>query len=313
MQANLREIPLGAIDASFDTFSTSWPGESQRLAGSVARAGVIQPPLLVERDGRLVAACGLRRVRAAAQAGLPALQALVSAGNVPADDELLELNAEDNLSERDFNLLEKARFVTLACKLEHGARGRLMHRFGPAIGVAAGSRDIENLRALYALPGPVKEFIHFRKLPARTAFHLAAMGGDDAGILVSTAKGCALTVSQTGELAELAREIMQRDNVECGELCSLLHAGEETAREDLMERLRTLRFPRWRDREAAMKKCLDSVNGVKGVTVRHPPFFEGRDLRAEIVFRTPRELAERVRALGRFAEGPASAEACRLL
>ena len=62
-----------------------------------------------------------------------------------------------------------------------------------------------------------------------------------------------------------------------------------------------------------MLSCLDAVNGEPGVTVRPPPFFEGDALRAEIVCRSPEELARGARALGRFAESDTARRAFDLL
>jgi len=320
MNITSERISVVAIDTAFDAFSPSWPGESRALEESIARVGVIQTPLLAERGGRLVAVCGLRRVRAARRLSLDALECRICRDPSASDAVLLAMNLEDNLAVRELRLLEKARFVKLTAGLDESARKDLRKRFGPLLGLSEGGSETERLLALDALPQDVKSFIDSKAMPARLAFPIADLGGRAAAFLAALAAKHRLTAAQAAEFAELGREVAQREQRGFDSVARELDDGLDPDRaprrgwrETLMERLRVLRYPAWKEKDGAMRKCLDAVNGTPGVTVRPPPFFEGDALRAEIVFHSPAELSDLARALALFAASGSARRAFELL
>jgi ParB-like chromosome segregation protein Spo0J len=319
MKFTTENVAVAAIDASCDGYSLSWPGESPALEESIARVGVIQAPLLAERGGRLVSVCGLRRVRAASKLSIENIECRICRDQA-ADGFLLALNVEDNLSVRELTLLEKARFTRLAGALK-GTEGRdLLSRYESLMGISGGERERARLLALDALPQDVKRFIDAKAMPARLAAPIAELGAGDASILVGLAVKHRLTAAQTAEFAELGREIAQRDSRSFGGVVEALdddldpdRAPGRGWREILVERLKAMRYPAWREREGAMGQCLYLINGTPGITVRPPPFFEGDAMRAEIVFRSPEELLAGTQALGRFAATESARKAFDLL
>lgn len=317
---SLVPIDSNLIDLLFDDFSTSWPPESPLLEESVARVGLVQPPLVVRRDGRTVVACGIRRVRAAARVGLDRIDCrLIEEGEI-SGAALFLLNLEDNLALRDPGLLERARAVRLAAAMTPADREELTVRFGKRLGLPRTTREKDRLLALDALPEPVKEFIHTRRFPPRLAFQLAELGAGDALSLVVLARKYGLSTGATGECALLLREIMIRDGRTLDDVAHQAAAGIDPdqaagarARDRFLEQVREIRFPVWKSREREVKACLDRINGDDGVSVSAPPYLEGDRFRAELVFSSCSELSERARALLRFAESREAAAAVELV
>ncbi len=296
------------IDSSFDSYSCSWPGESTRLEESIARVGLINPPLLKRSGGNLVTVCGIRRVRAALKLSMPRIPCRIVESAGRSDADLLALNLEDNLSVRALGLFESARLVSLLEAFDGDSRSSIVERYGPAIGLRGDEYEVSRFLSLHVLSDAVKVFVASKKMAPRQAFRLALLGSDDAGRLVELAGTFALTASQTGEFAELAREILLRDGLTFEELAPDLADGlESTAdarhkqRDAIMDRLRMVRFPRWQEKERAMKSCLDRINGTAGITVHAPPYLENDIFNVRLVYRSCEELAERARALETFA------------
>lgn len=320
MKSSSQPVDLAEIDRSFDSFSCSWPLESARLEESIARFGLIHPPVVTHRGGRVVTVCGIRRVRAAVKLSLSPISCTIVESGEYSDAELLAMNLEDNLSVRPMGLFEKARLVSLLETLHREARKEIMEQLGPSLGLRGDEYEVSHLLSLHALPGEVKAFIDRKNMAPRQAFRLARLDAVDAGRLVALAETFGLTAAQAGELAELAREIMSRDRTTFDDLAFDLTKDLESdltscrqPRGAFMKRLRRMRFPKWQAKEQAMKSCLDKVNGTPGITVYAPPSFESDTFSARVVFRSCDELADRARALESFAGSEAARKAFGLL
>jgi len=320
MNASFQSVALETVDESFDGFSISWPDRSPRLERSIRAVGLLQPPLVIERQGRYIAVCGLRRIRTLKRLGAVEAACRLLRDAALGDEELLVLNAEDNHTTREVSLFEKARLVGHINRLSPEGGERVWRRLASSVLAETGRTERERLLRLDALPEVVKAFAAGRRLPPRHALQLSLFSSRDAVALVELAEEYSLTAAQTGELAESLREIIARD--QCGFEAAVakiekgLVEGElpaQRVRERLMERLRGLRFPRWQAARTTVDDCLNRINGTPGVTVRPPPNFEGGVFRAEVNFRSPEELVQRARALERFAASDAARTAFELL
>jgi len=308
------------IDTRFGGYSISWPPESPLLEESVARVGLIHPPLLERRMGKHVVVCGLRRVKAAIRAGLKRIDCRIVEEGEISGKELFLLNLEDNLSVRDPSLLERARAVRLIARMQPDEREFIVARAGKRLSLPRNAREKERLLALDAMPEPVKEFIHNRRLPARLALDIADLGAGDAACLVALATRFGLSAGATGECTVLLREIMLRDgktfeqvSTEAAEVIDPDDAKGVQARDRFLERVRELRFPAWKGMEREVLACLDVINGIDGIQVSPPPCLEGDSYRIQLVFGSCGELSERAQALLRFAESRAAQRALELL
>ena len=99
-------VPLSEIQPNPYQPRTHWDDERLReLADSIRANGVIQPVLLRRTPGGYQLIAGERRVRAAEQAGLEEIPALVREAS---DAEMLELALVENIHRSDLNALERA-------------------------------------------------------------------------------------------------------------------------------------------------------------------------------------------------------------
>jgi|GEM_PF-5626354 len=320
MKRSSQTVELAEIDCAFDSYSCSWPPESVPLEKSITEIGLINPPVLTVREGRLVTLCGIRRVRAAAKRSLSGIVCTIVESAAHSDADLLALNLEDNLSVRSPGLFEKARLVSLLERFDAASRRDFVERFGSRLGFRGDAYEVSRLLSLHALSDETKAFIDLKKMAPRQAYRVARLGRADAGRLAILAETHGLTAAQTGEFAELAREVMARDSMTfdgiLGRLTKDLDSASQShrqPREALMKGLRLMRFPLWGAKEREMKSCLDKINGSPGITVHAPPSFENDIFNARLVFRSCEELRDRARALEAFAGSEAAQKAFGLL
>lgn len=105
--SDLRMIAIGEIHPDEDQPRKHFDaGALDELAASIAKHGIIQPVVLTKRHGGgYTIVAGERRYRAAKQAGIAKIPALV---RTLSDQHKLELSLIENLQRRDLNILETA-------------------------------------------------------------------------------------------------------------------------------------------------------------------------------------------------------------
>ena len=143
----------------------------EALAASIREHGVVQPLVVIERDGRFEIVAGERRLRAARLAGLARVPVVVR--ERPSDRELLELALVENLQREDLNAIEQAE-----------AFGRLREEFGLtqeeiASRVSKDRATVANSLRLLKLPPSVKEMIRRGTLSGGHARAIAALATPD--------------------------------------------------------------------------------------------------------------------------------------
>ena len=101
------EVPIDLIDPSFlqprTVFDTA---KLDELARSIRANGVVQPVLVRRKGSRFELIAGERRWRAAKQAGLTKIPALVRS---VSDEKVLEIAVIENIQREDLNPIEEAR------------------------------------------------------------------------------------------------------------------------------------------------------------------------------------------------------------
>jgi len=171
--------------------------ELAELASSIRERGILQPILVRPMPGQEKAyqiIAGERRWRAAQQAGLRAIPALV---RDLADQEVMEVALIENIQRADLNALEEAR--------GYDAIARRFQRSSDAIAKVVGkSRShVANTLRLMRLPGAVQVHVEQGRLSAGHARALLEV--DDAVALAERVVKQGLSVRQTEALARAAK------------------------------------------------------------------------------------------------------------
>jgi ParB family chromosome partitioning protein len=197
--ASLAEIPLDAIDPNPDQPRRAVdPAAIEALADSIRASGLVQPVTVrpAGEPGRYELVAGERRWRAARQAGLERIPALVREAD---ERERLELALVENLVREDLNAIEVAR--ACATLLEdfgqtHAELARRLGRSRPAV---------SNLVRLLELPDDVQQMVVDGRLSEGHA--RAVLGADGARARRHLAERIAaegLSVRQAEALARAA-------------------------------------------------------------------------------------------------------------
>lgn len=165
----------------------------QTLADSIRTAGVLQPLLVVEQNGRYRIVAGERRFRAARIAGLTAVPCIVRAFT---PQEQLEAALIENLQREDLNPIEEAAAMKQfmeACRYTQEQAAKRLGKSRPAVA---------NSLRLLTLPQTVKEDVIAGRLTAGHARVLAGIEDEKRQIaLAQTAVREGLSVRALEKLA----------------------------------------------------------------------------------------------------------------
>jgi ParB family chromosome partitioning protein len=167
--AQLRELPTSLIRPNAFQPRTEFDDEAQEsLTASVRELGVLQPVLVRAVDDRFELIAGERRWRAAQQAGLATIPAIVREVD---DNTSLEQALVENLQRQDLTALEEAAaFAQLASEFSLGHED-IARRVGKSRSAVA------NTIRLLQLPPTVARLVNERQLSAGHARTL--LGLDD--------------------------------------------------------------------------------------------------------------------------------------
>lgn len=155
--SKLRELPIASVIANPDQPRRLFDEDAlDEMAASIKEHGVLQPIVVVERDGKYVIVAGERRYRASRQAGLTTIPALI---RTLSDQHQLEVSLIENIQRRDLNVLETA---TAYLKLKDQFNLTL-----DEIGARVGGKSvstISNTLRLLRLPENVKQALNEGRL-----------------------------------------------------------------------------------------------------------------------------------------------------
>lgn len=138
----------------------------QTLADSVKEAGVLQPLLVVEQNGRYRIVAGERRFRAARLAGLDAVPCIVRDFT---PEEQMEAALIENIQREDLNAMEEAAAIRQLMESCGYTQEKAAKRLGKSRPVVA------NMLRLLTLPEPVQALVKAGKLSAGHARVLAGL------------------------------------------------------------------------------------------------------------------------------------------
>ncbi len=140
----------------------------QSLADSIREAGILQPLLVVEENGRYRIVAGERRFRAARLAGLSSVPCIVRS---MSQQEQMEAALIENIQREDLNAIEEAKAIRQLMENCGYTQEQAASRLGKSRPAVA------NLLRLLNLPDEVQQMVTENKLSAGHARVLAGISG----------------------------------------------------------------------------------------------------------------------------------------
>ena len=194
----LQQLPIELIRQSpYQPRQMMKPEALEALASSIRKQGVVQPIVVRKVNGEFQLIAGERRWRAAQQAGLQEIPAVIKKVN---DQEAAAIALIENLQREDLNPLEEAQaFANLIEKF-----GLTHHEIGEVVGRSRAA--VSNSLRLLALVDSVKEMLNQGQIEMGHARALLALGKKEQKICAQTIVKRQLSVRAAEKLVKQAQQ-----------------------------------------------------------------------------------------------------------
>ena len=194
----LQQLPIELVRQSpYQPRQMMKPEALEALASSIRKQGVVQPIVVRKVNGEFQLIAGERRWRAAQQAGLQEIPAVIKKVN---DQEAAAIALIENLQREDLNPLEEAQaFANLIEKF-----GLTHHEIGEVVGRSRAA--VSNSLRLLALVDSVKEMLNQGQIEMGHARALLALGKKEQKICAQTIVKRQLSVRAAEKLVKQAQQ-----------------------------------------------------------------------------------------------------------
>jgi len=300
---NLQNIDFQDTSNSLAPEGAQEPGPA--LLGSVARTGILHPPILREQGTALLQIVAGRRRLLAAQAAhhpVSAICLVLPAETTAAD--ALAVSLEETILRGDITRVEQAIFFHKALEL---MEEEAACRFLPALGLGPHPHHIRKIRKLLQLEEHLLLSLHNGFLQEGAAHDLLRLSFIDRMSLFEIMELLRLSASNQRKLIAVCRELAGRTNTPImallgrEEVRAILgdqdsNVPQKTAQ--LMQWLSDQRFPRLSEAEQEFHTFSAGLRLPANVTLAHALSFEHDNVDLVVSFRSREEL---VRAWPRLA------------
>ena len=297
----IKRIPLSRIDYEDTTYRlVPFPEEHEDsgLRESIARVGLLHPPILVEdftNSFHIVA--GRKR--------LHILRDSLAARDcscivLPQDSDTLSIFSillEETLLRRTLTPVEKAIFFTHILQVID--REQAAQQFLPLLGLAPSPYHIQKMLALLDLEDQLLKDLHQGTLNEKTAHEMTRLPFRDRLALFETIKQLQLSVGKQQKLLLACRELSGRtrtaigDILSCPEIHDILNhpqANPPQKSTNLMTWLSQQRFPRLTAAERKFKQFSTALNLPPGAVLSHALSFEKDVITLSLLFKNENDF-----------------------
>ena len=305
------KIPLQQIDLSDETFSVNFMADLQSLRSSIKAIGLIQPVLLRKKKDDYQIVCGFRRVSILKELGGFEVPAMVFEERELDDLPLFVISLHENLTTRGFHAIEKA--IALE-KLIHSFRvdpSVVTQTYLPLFFLEPNEKILNTYLSLARMEDEVKRYVLKEEVSRSNIRLLARMSSQDRMAIHPLLSRLKLGENRLREMLTLLNEISRRERVSIKEIIDLTEIQAILSQKELTPIQRTervkkvlmgLRYPKMRQMEEEFEKKRKELNLPSGVSLHHPPYFEGKGLRIEFQFQTLEEFRSIVTSLSLLSD-----------
>jgi hypothetical protein len=254
--------------------------------------------LLKKKLGGYQIVCGFRRISVMKELEKSEIESRVFEEKEMDEFHLFSLSLRENLTTRGFNAIEKAMALE---KLIHRFQihpDTVIHTFLPLFSLEPNEKILNTYLSLVQMEDEIKTYVLREAVSRSNIRRLSALTSDDRRAVLSLISPLKLGENRLREILTFLEEISRRDQWSAREIVRRLEIQAILSKKELTpsqktERVKkvlmTLRYPRMHQLEEAFEKKKKNLNLPSNLSFHHPPFFEGRGLRAEFQFETMEE------------------------
>ena len=301
-------VNLENLEQDPGPYGMSFGFDIDPLVQSMKEIGLINAPCVIENpSGQMNIVTGYRRVMAARVLKWSDLPCRDLTTVDPSPLHLLLLNLKDNMTTRVFNDVEKG--MVLSRLVKHIPREEVLNQYMPMMHLPSNDPLLALFLALEEGNRDIKEAVAEGRLPLRNVKRLFELHGGSRDVVFHWLSNIRFNANQQAHFIEIIEDISAREErgipdilVE-NDMVGLLHDDKRNnpqKAKHVLEVLRRRRFPRLTKAEQAFQKQVAGLMLPNGITIHHPPHFEGSQYQLEACFRNGAELRKMLEKLIRM-------------
>jgi hypothetical protein len=303
-------LDLSVIDLKDDTYRITTAGVLEDLAKSLQHVGLINPPILVQKQDRFSIVTGFRRIAAMQKLNYGQISAKV----MPTESSTLEcirIAIADNTSQRKLDLLESSR--ALALLDAHVEDRECLVKEAKNLGLPDNRHHIEKIMGICRLPHLIQAGIFQNRISLSMAAELQEFDASTGGLLARLFMELKINQNKQKEICSHLKEIARREKRCTQEILLSEGVSEVLADKDLdnlqktmvvRSNLRRRRFPNLSLAEESFQRNLRKLNLGGRINLVPAEYFEGTSLKLNMSFRDEAEYKEQIDILNKTLINP---------
>lgn len=294
---------LKQIDWQDPRFRTSYFFHLDPLKRSISEVGILNLPLLqkISQDQfRIV--CGLRRLTALRELNEDQFDALIVDRKI-SDLQLMELVLFENLSVRDFNIMEKAHIISNLKNSYKIPEAILLKKYLPLLNLGNNPRWLTWSKHLIGFPTNVQQAFAHEKISYDLIDFLVNLNAGEKENIIYLIDTLHLGKNRQKELIVLLSDLLRQKKILLSEfLCQLelsevisnnIHTpSQKTVR--FFNWLKVQRYPGYSKMEKNFQDLVRSFKLPNKMQLKHSPYFEEDWFKIQLQFRNITEFKQAV-------------------
>lgn len=307
-------ISIDDIDLSDRRFKISTSEPSGTLVDTIARVGVITPPVLLKKRKSYIIVSGFKRIIACKRLGIHRVVVQIHKPDTPLEH-CVRIAIVENTQLGGLNVVEQARVIQLLDQL-HSDQD-LVCQEANRLGLSVNSEMVEKLRTVSIMSSMLQKALMEGHIALPVALQLKESFDETAANKTATLFGkIALSLNRQREFIDcligisFREKISLKDLLEDPTLNNFVNDSDIDRKQksrQVRDYLKKRRYPEISKAEQRYHAFTKALNLDKGMQFIPPPHFEGTTYAIKIEFRNYEELLEKYRNL----EGPLTSSALK--
>jgi ParB family chromosome partitioning protein len=303
-------VDLRRIDFEDDSFRITTGKNLDNLMGSIKCLGLLNLPVLLEKETGYTIISGFRRVEACRRLNWLELSARV----LPSDTDrfkCVRYAVADNAFQRPLDIIEKSKCFNMLSEFYKDIDS--MAEALPVLGLSEHPAMIKKIKIVYDMPEPLQNSMLSNTIALATALELAELSKADARGLIRLFNALSLSLNKQRDVLTMVKEIAIREDKSITQVLDTPHLKNILKDKDLDKNqkarnirkyLKQRRFPAITTAEQSFRQHLKKLNLGKGMELIPPVNFEGSTYTLKLTFNHLNELKNLKNTLEIFTENP---------
>jgi len=297
----IKEIRIDQLDFTDERFRTSYFFSIDRFIRSIEDIGLINPPVVTERNGRLLIVAGWKRMLTCKKMSLSRVPALL----LEEDNDLkaFRISILENVTVRNFSLLEKAEIIRRLIDFGESEK-TIIKTYFPLLAVPQAHDYLRFFMEVSRLDPEEKGSIHKNNVSLVALQRLVEFARDERKALLPLL--FPLGQNKQKELLEVIHELCLKGGLTVGQILeeeefkTVLQSKHLTPLQ-ISDKIRLLlkkkRFPLLSARQDAFVAAKRKMAWPRDIKISPTPFFEDEKLFVEFSFQSKKEYLDRLDSL----------------